>query len=77
MPTRTSVASRKRAAADPETKMLRAVGEYLESKGWNCMVARAHRIQQAPGIQVNTNFELVIRFTGGRMKEPDADSKRV
>lgn len=69
---------------DPEIKMLEAVGAYLESTGWNCIVAGADRIQQAGDVHCSDvhcellnaareyNFELVIRFTGGK-KEPDGN----
>lgn len=79
MPTRPSVASRKRTAADPETKMLRAVADYLESKGWLCIVAGAKEIRQPydleriPGTD-NFKFELVIGFTGGKKKADGAAS---
>jgi hypothetical protein len=77
MPTRPSVASRKRAVKTPGEKMLRAVEDYLESMGWLCLLPDVegiqvpHDLERIPGTD-NFNFELVIRFTGKKMN-PDAD----
>ncbi len=49
-----------------EDRMLRAVGEYLEEKGWSVLVVSAERVERAalPHLHPNT-YEFVLRFTGG------------
>ena len=58
-----------------EDKLLFAMRDYLDSKGWTALVGSVDRIQQKPGESLN--FELVLQFTGAKRdtSEPSPGAK--
>jgi hypothetical protein len=47
-------------------RLLTAAGEYLQEIGWAALVASVDRIQGVLGGRAQGQYELVIRFTGGK-----------
>jgi hypothetical protein len=51
------------------TALLEATGAYLKEIGWVALVASVDRIQGVLGGRAQGQYELVIRFTGGKKLE--------
>lgn len=60
--------------ANTEEQMLRSVGRYLKSKGWNALVISASRVEEVLAGRARGQYEFVLRFTGGRL--PGAGAAR-
>jgi len=53
---------------DKFNKMVKAICDYMEEKGWQILVIGSSRVQQ----EINAlkyNFELVFRFTGKKIEK--------
>jgi hypothetical protein len=57
----------KEERTDEERALLQAAGAYLRSIGWVAAVANVARIQEQ--LPLSHHFELVIKFTGGKVRE--------
>ena len=50
-----------------ERKLQKAIGEFIESKGWKVMVIGSMRIEQR-NPRTKYNFEFVVGFTGKKRR---------
>lgn len=54
---------------DPFGRLTQEINRYLETVGWRALVIGNARIQQQAG-ERKFNYEFVVRFTGGKKKDP-------
>lgn len=58
---------------DAHTQLAEAIAVYLSAIGWKALVVGQVTIEQKP-TDAKLNYELVVRFTGGKVNSEEGKS---